>query len=279
MASPQMDTTSFCDSKGFDLTHLPPLELVAIFILITSILSLMLYVHLDYLAFISLGPGGTPSTLVGYLTINLLKTIALRNLYQPLPVRSHKGAMRGHLSRLPARKGRRPVTRGIAPQRQVTDKANSAILEKLATALQYAGSKQSKVVLGTSCIEKHGIALFKNAPSRCNEICHLHSSDGSMHMRLSAADSKTVIDTKWGERHPLSRGGWFERFVPESFMLIYAPRDEVEIETIMKIVHAAIWYVEGKAYATSISQKAINGEGGPLNGSTELETSKAGRVE
>jgi len=48
-----------------------------------------------------------------------------------------------------------------------------------------------------------------------------------------------------GERHPLARGGWCRRFVPKEFVLVYAPRNEQDLEVVMKIVHASIWWVSG----------------------------------
>lgn len=76
-------------------------------------------------------------------------------------------------------------------------------------------------------------------------MCHAHPSDGSLHMTLHPADAKTVLEAGWGERHPLARGGWCRRFVPKEFVLVYAPRDEAEIETVVKIVSAAVWWVAG----------------------------------
>ena len=64
-------------------------------------------------------------------------------------------------------------------------------------------------------------------------------------MTVHPADAKIVLEAGWGERHPLSRGGRFERFVPAGFVMIYAPRDEADIETVMRIIEAATWFVGG----------------------------------
>ena len=68
-----------------------------------------------------------------------------------------------------------------------------------------------------------------------------------MHLTLHPADSRAVLEAGWGERHPLSRGGAFERFVPENFVMVYAPRDEEEIEMVVRLILAARWFVSGKA--------------------------------
>lgn len=64
-------------------------------------------------------------------------------------------------------------------------------------------------------------------------------------MTLHPADAKLVLENGWGERHPLARGGWCRRFVPREFVLIYAPRDEDEVEIMMRIVAASVWWVSG----------------------------------
>ena len=103
---------------------------------------------------------------------------------------------------------------------------------------------------GTSCLEKHGPGLFAlqpiNKTNHCSgEICHAHPSDGSMHLTLHPADAAVVILRGWGERHPLSSGGWLARFVPQGFVMVYAPRNENEVEIVRKIVAAAVWWVGG----------------------------------
>jgi hypothetical protein len=54
-----------------------------------------------------------------------------------------------------------------------------------------------------------------------------------------------VLNKGWGERHPLAKGGWFRRFVPREFTLVYAPRTEDDLEAVMQIVAASIWWVSG----------------------------------
>jgi hypothetical protein len=77
------------------------------------------------------------------------------------------------------------------------------------------------------------------------EICHAHPSDGSMHLTLHPADAKIVLETGWGERHPIARGGFFERFVPSNFLMIYAPKSDDELDAVLTIIKAATWFVSG----------------------------------
>ena len=67
-----------------------------------------------------------------------------------------------------------------------------------------------------------------------------------MHMPLHPVGAQAVFDAGWGQRHPLARGGYFERFVPVGFVMVYAPRDERDVGTIMRIVRAAAWFVSGE---------------------------------
>jgi hypothetical protein len=225
-------------------------------ILTAAFLSTLLHLYTDYKAFLALGPGGTPSTIPGYVRIKTLSIFALRNPYLPTstPTTTRE---QGYLHHLPARLKPRPVTRGIAPHRQITQRASPALYQRLAAELcRLVAADPERLVLGTSCFEKHGTGLFSRSPARrtCRgEICHAHPSDGSMHMTLHPADARVVLEAGWGERHPLARGGWFEKFVPEGFVMVYAPRGEEDVEVLVRIVQAGAWFVSlGKGDGTDL---------------------------
>ncbi|KIW06721.1 hypothetical protein, variant [Verruconis gallopava] len=152
---------------------------------------------------------------------------------------------------LPKRKGSRPVVRGIAPHRQLDQRPSSQIFAKLRKEIEGMGDRWPRRLRhGTSCLEKHGPGLFAlqpiNKSRHCSgEICHAHPSDGSMHLTLHPADAAIVVLRGWGERHPLSSGGWLARFVPQGFVMVYAPRTEEETEIVRKIVAAACWWIGG----------------------------------
>lgn len=44
----------------------------------------------------------------------------------------------------------------------------------------------------------------------------------------------------------MARGGWLSRFVPIGFVMVYAPRNADELEAVMGIIQAAIWWVGGQ---------------------------------
>jgi hypothetical protein len=56
----------------------------------------------------------------------------------------------------------------------------------------------------------------------------------------------------------LAKGGWYEKFVPEQFMMIYAPQDEEGLAIIIEIIKAAAGWIsvnevpENKAPSTTL---------------------------
>jgi hypothetical protein len=208
-------------------------------------------IHNDFKAFVSLGPGGTPTTIPGYLRIKFLGLFALKNPYIPAPTSATFINRPAYLTKVVKRAGPRPKVSGIAPHRQVDQKATPAIFQDLRAAiLGLAETNKTKLRHGTSCLEKHGPGLFALTPinrsRHCNgEVCHAHPSDGSIHLTLHPKDAAIVLQQAWGERHPLSTGGWLSRFVPAGFVMVYAPRDEEEVKIVMGIVKAAVWWVGG----------------------------------
>jgi ureidoglycolate hydrolase len=102
----------------------------------------------------------------------------------------------------------------------------------------------------------------KDADQGLREIAHIHHIDHSLHVILSPADSKTgalffhlsmrphlnmklsAIDLGWAERHPLSGVSSFLP-LPNSYLLVYAPRDEEELDIVEHIIVASIGYMTG----------------------------------
>jgi Family of unknown function (DUF5519) len=219
--------------------------------IIISIQIIQTIIH-DYYDYLSLGPGGTPSTPAGYLRIKFLTIFALKDPYSPLPVPIDILQKFGYLNQaLPDRHGDRPITRGIAPHRQINQRPSEEVFAELHDRInELAVRYPDLLVQKTSCLEKHGPGLFtrslRGEPRRCgDEVCHAHPSDGSLHLTLHPADVAMVVRAGWGERHPLASGGWLRRFVPVGFTMVYAPRNESEVEVVMKIIKASVWWIGG----------------------------------
>lgn len=67
-------------------------------------------------------------------------------------------------------------------------------------------------------------------------------------MNLHPDDAKVVLEKGWGERHPLARGGWLGRYVPREFIMVYAPRDPMELDVVCRIIEAAGFWVSGEQF-------------------------------
>lgn len=226
-----------------------------------------LIIHRDYLNFLSLGPGGTPSTFSGYLKISILRLFALPDPYTPAPIAEKVYPSKGYYQRahswLPTRKGPRPTIAGIAPQRQIDQTGCPEMYQLLRTSLiNLAARHPDSYRIGQSCFEKKGLALFARDPinNTCRgEIVHVHHSDRSMHMNLHPEDAKIVLEEGWGERHPLARGGWMKQYVPREFLMVYSPRDRNELEVVCRIIEAAGFWVNGKRVEITIDSEPLAG--------------------
>jgi hypothetical protein len=59
-----------------------------------------------------------------------------------------------------------------------------------------------------------------------------------MHIILSPGDTKEVIEKGWGELHGLAGNGP----AAKTYMMIYSPRNDMELEITKKILEAAVKY-------------------------------------
>jgi len=72
------------------------------------------------------------------------------------------------------------------------------------------------------------------------EVAHVHPSENSLHVYVSPQDAKLVMKRGWGQRFPVS---WL---APPSWIMVYAPRTEEEVEVVREIVRAAVCFAVGK---------------------------------
>lgn len=229
----------------------------------------------DYRNFLRLGPGGTPPTLAGYARLTWLRLFVLRDPFSPPPspspsslCRPRSGILALQRTNLPYRPGPRPTVAGLAPQRQLNQHGSSAAFVALkATLTRLAARYPDKFGTATSCLEKHGFALFSRHPVNVcgnGEVVHIHNSDHSMHLNLHPDDIAEVLAKGWSQRHPLAWGrsahrvaaaadaasgkedkkGWFSGLLPransplpETFVLVYAPRGKFSIPNSFPVSH------------------------------------------
>ncbi|KFH45006.1 hypothetical protein ACRE_041910 [Hapsidospora chrysogenum ATCC 11550] len=223
----------------------------------------LLFIYNDYQNFLGLGPGGTPSTLRGYLKISYLRLWALRDPFTARKPELNSVPSKGILAMksLPYRMGPKPRVAGIAPHRQIDQHGSPCCYQALKRSLEKLGLKNPKRFgTGRSFIEKHGLALFARHPIQTGyqgEVCHIHDAESSMHMALHPEDSKEVLQKGWGQRHPLAWKWWFLTTpVAADFVMVYAPRDESELLTVCNIIEGAIWYTAGEEVEVEVYLKS-----------------------
>ncbi|KJR81363.1 uncharacterized protein SPSK_01232 [Sporothrix schenckii 1099-18] len=81
---------------------------------------------------------------------------------------------------------------------------------------------------------------FPRAPV---EICHAHP-EASSHMQFSFGDAYWVVKAGWGERH-LMAGSPAAR-IPPTYLIVYVPRDERELQVWKELVMAAVRFSVGE---------------------------------
>jgi Family of unknown function (DUF5519) len=68
------------------------------------------------------------------------------------------------------------------------------------------------------------------------EFAHLHPSpDHSLHAMLPTETVTEAVESGWAEPHPVALRG----LIPPNAVMLYAPRDETELEVIEGLVRAA----------------------------------------
>jgi Family of unknown function (DUF5519) len=194
---------------------------------------------LDYARWRALGPGGLPSTPLGWLIMSALRIRAWR--VDPFDTTGLSGS--GHLTGpLAVRPGLQPtVARYPVPHRQLDQYPDPHFTSGLTIASFVAA--RPALSRGRSYFERHIDAAFAAPGSPIDadgevsggEIGHIHA-DGSLHVVLASADAAQCIDARWGELHPLSGRAMG---LPHQYVLLYAPRDPHEVTVIEHLLDAA----------------------------------------
>jgi hypothetical protein len=74
------------------------------------------------------------------------------------------------------------------------------------------------------------------------EFAHLHPHpDESLHAMLPPALAAEAESAGWAEPHPVARLG----LIPETAVMIYAPRDEAELDVVERLVRASYEFARG----------------------------------
>ncbi len=214
----------------------------------------------DFYDWKSFGTGGTPPTWAGYwrmtkIRVNRALLFGKDNLSDPSPL-SSAGPKHLDANAIPARKEPRPGTMArTMPQRQIPFKAGTVdpgVEDRVKDMMATFAAKHSSVLDHRPSKTEGGStdAIYakptldtlndraKNNKMLGTEIAHAHPSDGSLHVWLSEADAKTVVEKGWGLRFPLG-------FIDKGWAMVYAPRTMAEVDVVERIVKAGIAWIAG----------------------------------
>ena len=154
-------------------------------------------------------------------------------------------------SELPWRRGPRPTTTSTFPHSQVDQQPDDrGLLEGLARrAFALPG-----VIEQPSCVSVPGARALVLSEERTagpatafikqREFAHLHPGpDWSLHVALPDATADLAIERGWGELHLIAR----TEDLPGSVVLIYAPRDDGEVDAVWALLLASYEHADGES--------------------------------
>jgi hypothetical protein len=144
---------------------------------------------------------------------------------------------------LPVRSGPPPETIGPRPHAQVTQQSPPALHRELGnralglTGVQGADSLVSVPGALAFVLDEESAGGPPEAFQAGREFAHLHPlEDGSLHMTLPPDIAQEAYEKGWGEPHPRS-----------GTPLIFAPRDEQELEIVWGLLRASYAFAKGSS--------------------------------
>jgi phospholipase/carboxylesterase len=134
-----------------------------------------------------------------------------------------------------------PSAEHAFPHQQITQTAPPPLQDELYARI----ATLPGVRIADSLVSVPGARAFHLDPALANgpakayqretEFAHLHpTGDGSLHMALPPSVYQEVLAKGWGEPHPIS-----------ATMLVFGPRDEVELEIVWQILLTSYRYAVG----------------------------------
>ncbi|MDC4206357.1 MAG: DUF5519 family protein [Candidatus Manganitrophus sp.] len=149
---------------------------------------------------------------------------------------------------LPRRSGPRPRTTDTNPHSQLDQHPPASVIEALCSRLFALPG----VIEHPSAVSVPGARALRLLPEAVNgpreafmistEFAHVHPlPDGSLHVALPPEVAQEVIRQGWGEQHPVAKRG----LIPANVCMVYAPRDENEIEIVTGLVTATLRFASG----------------------------------
>lgn len=246
-------------------TYEPLYAIAAILVGSAIITYLLKFVNLDLKPFLATKQGMALQNISSYLYERFLKVLSVSDPLSP-PSSLSTIVSRGYLETLPQRMGPRPIITVVSEPRQITQLSpeEKQVPNRLREVISDVSARYpSATYLGRSTFEPEPSSpttlyarhrIF-NETRYYGEILRADGLDGSIQCTLHPSDVKTVIEKGWGQRHPLSTrlASWLVRLcgrsqaapTPSSQVLLYAPRDQAELDILAQVVNAAVWWVGG----------------------------------
>lgn len=154
---------------------------------------------------------------------------------------------------LPERRGPQPTTTPTNPHTQLDQQpTDGSIREKLAQyvfALPDVEERETRI----SVPGARALWLRDDVPAGPpvafmieREFAHLHPGhDQSLHAALPPDLAQAAIDMGWAELHPVARMG----LIPPTVVMIYAPRDDEELDIVSNLILASYRFAGGRLRA------------------------------
>lgn len=218
----------------------------------------------DYRTYMSYGPGGLPYNAKGWLMASVARLISAEQLStsayndRTLPL-AEKPPLLPPAFPPPRAISRPRLGPHPVPQRQLDQLPNDEVRQKLIERFQALGKRAVEhglIEIRQSRFERQHDAFFVAkdrqwhaiAEETGGEITHVHAGlDGSIHVTLHPSDCKAVIEAGWAQRHAFSGVKVLKKVagftLPINYVLIYAPRNDAEIDVAMAIVKSSIGFM------------------------------------
>lgn len=149
---------------------------------------------------------------------------------------------------LSPRLGAPPVVDVRYPCLQVDDHAPAAIRARL---LEIAGGLDGVQVEPTALSVPGDALVLREELARGKPEAFIRGrefaivrADGSVHVSLDPVWGQRLLDTGWGTIHPVAR--YMAGVLPPQSMVIYAPRDEDELDVMRGVLEAAHVFAIGR---------------------------------
>ncbi|MGH7476448.1 MAG: luciferase family protein [Longimicrobiales bacterium] len=152
------------------------------------------------------------------------------------------------LSALPQRAGGRPRTTSTNPHTQLDQTTTPLLVDELARrALALPGVEDRPSLISVPGARALWLAEDQQASGPHafiigREFAHIHPPpDGSLHMVLPREVAHEAVAQGWAEPHPAARVG----YIPETVVMVYAPRDEAELEVVLALLGRSLEQAQG----------------------------------